>query len=81
MVDEVETEKIDILAQSFAAKLEDGAITMAQLQGFLLRHMRSPQAAVEAVDAWVKNDYEQGAATIISAASSLPDKTLAIEGI
>ncbi|KAI1639750.1 hypothetical protein F4809DRAFT_638344 [Biscogniauxia mediterranea] len=41
------------LAEQFAGKIPGGALTPAEIQGFLLQHKRRPGRAVREADAWV----------------------------
>jgi chaperone BCS1 len=45
-------QKISELADCFASKLPEAAITAAEVQGFLLEHRQNPEHAVEMVEAW-----------------------------
>ncbi|KAI6783555.1 mitochondrial chaperone BCS1-B-like protein [Emericellopsis cladophorae] len=47
------TERIVDLSHQFAAKIPSGEFSPAEIQGLLLRHKRSPLAAIDAVDSWI----------------------------
>ncbi|KEY70777.1 hypothetical protein S7711_03272 [Stachybotrys chartarum IBT 7711] len=45
--------RIDGLAQEFAAKVPEHEFSPAEIQGLLLRHKHKPEMAIEQVDKWV----------------------------
>lgn len=47
------TERIDVLAEKFAATLPEHEFSPAEIQGLLLKHKRDPEAAIAAVDEWI----------------------------
>lgn len=47
------TAKVGLLASQFAAKIPAHEFSPAEIQGFLLKHKRSPTAAVEGAEQWV----------------------------
>ncbi|PHH65972.1 hypothetical protein CDD81_920 [Ophiocordyceps australis] len=56
--------RINALAQQFAEAIPESEFSPAEVQGLLLRHKRSPEAAIEAIDDWVtqmRKDKEEEA--------------------
>lgn len=47
------SERIEDLSTHFSAKIPEHEFSPAEIQGLLLRHKRSPEAAIEAAEAWV----------------------------
>src|SRR5690606_26755467 len=45
--------KVKLLAKQFAEKIPENEFSPAQLQGYVMLHKQSPEAAVENVEAWV----------------------------
>ncbi len=50
------------LAQRFAGSVPEQLVSMAGVQGFLMRHKHSPRRALEGVEAWVQELQQQAAA-------------------
>lgn len=46
-------DEVEVLAKEFARRIPSGEFSPAEIQGLLLRHKRSSQAAVDAVPSWV----------------------------
>ncbi|EGX95658.1 BCS1-like ATPase [Cordyceps militaris CM01] len=46
-------DEVAVLAKEFGRRIPAGEFSPAEIQGLLLRHKRSSQAAVDAVEAWV----------------------------
>ncbi|KAJ6788298.1 hypothetical protein PWT90_10448 [Aphanocladium album] len=46
-------DEVAVLAKEFGRRIPEGEFSPAEIQGLLLRHKRSSQAAVDAVEAWV----------------------------
>ncbi|KAK4190742.1 BCS1 N terminal-domain-containing protein [Podospora australis] len=46
-------EKVDALAKQFASKVPPKEFSPAEIQGFLLKNKRDPQAAVDGAETWV----------------------------
>jgi chaperone BCS1 len=57
--------KADILAlaEKFTAQIPSGEFTPAEVQGYLLRHKRGPEAAIEGAEAWIRAIREEKAKT------------------
>jgi chaperone BCS1 len=49
----VSSEELCALAAAFCERAPAGRVTMAALQGHLMRHKRSPAGAVAALDGWI----------------------------
>jgi chaperone BCS1 len=45
--------KVDILSKEFASKIPAREFSPAEIQGFLLKHKRNPEKAVEGAETWV----------------------------
>lgn len=67
-------DQLDLLAQTFSRRVftsdkladdTDLAVSMAALQGFLLKHRKDPKRAVEQVDDWVKELWSVQQAKIV----------------
>ncbi|MCJ1387013.1 hypothetical protein MMC17_010142 [Xylographa soralifera] len=54
------------LAEAFAAKIPEGMLSLASVQGHLLRWKREPRRAVEEVEQWCKDVLGEGAARPLS---------------
>jgi chaperone BCS1 len=48
-------EKIAELASEFASRIPEGEFTAAEIQGHLLNYKNEPEAAIDAVEEWVRN--------------------------
>ncbi|GIJ98236.1 hypothetical protein Aspvir_000351, partial [Aspergillus viridinutans] len=48
-------EKIEELASEFASRIPEGEFTAAEIQGHLLNYKNEPEAAINAVEEWVRS--------------------------
>jgi chaperone BCS1 len=48
-----EVERIEAMSKEFATRIPEDKLTPAEIQGFLLDYRKSPDEAIENVDAWV----------------------------
>jgi chaperone BCS1 len=48
-------DRLEVLADKFAASVANREFSPADVQGYLLRHKNEPEVAVEGVSAWVEN--------------------------
>jgi chaperone BCS1 len=48
-------DRLEVLADKFAASVANREFSPADIQGYLLRHKNEPEVAVEGVSAWVEN--------------------------
>jgi chaperone BCS1 len=62
------------LASEFAALVPENTFTPAELQGLLLRHQKSSQAAVENTSAWVEKEHEVRNEAAVRAETALARK-------
>ena len=46
-------EEIDILATDFSNRMPSGEFTPAEIQGYLLKYKRDPEAAIEKIEEWM----------------------------
>lgn len=49
-------EEFDVLSGRFSSQVPDDIFTPAQLQGYLLRHRNSPDAAIDCLQAWITEE-------------------------
>lgn len=52
-------DKIDLLAHDFASKIPPGEFSPAQIQGYLIRLRRAPEAAAQGAQDWVVQERER----------------------
>ncbi|PPJ53513.1 hypothetical protein CBER1_00424 [Cercospora berteroae] len=71
---------IDVLAKTFASKVEANLFTPAEIQAFLLSHRESPEEALDCVDDWAEklkdikvagHNVKEGYSTAASQASTI----------
>ena len=54
-------DKVEEMAKQFAAKIPEDEFSPAEIQGLLLKHKRDPQAAIDAVEAWIGDTRKEKA--------------------
>ncbi|PQE19064.1 Mitochondrial chaperone BCS1 protein [Rutstroemia sp. NJR-2017a BBW] len=54
-----EEERVAKLAVEFSKRVPEGKFSPAEIQGYLLKHKRSAEAAVEGAEAWAKERHEE----------------------
>ncbi|OBT63018.1 hypothetical protein VE03_08189 [Pseudogymnoascus sp. 23342-1-I1] len=55
----VEAKKIEALAKSFTQAMPEGVFSPAEVQGYLLKHKRSPETAAREAAKWAKDMIEE----------------------
>ncbi|KFY17518.1 hypothetical protein V492_00613 [Pseudogymnoascus sp. VKM F-4246] len=55
----LEAEKIEALAESFTQAMPEGVFSPAEVQGYLLKHKRSPENAAREAAKWAENTLEE----------------------
>jgi hypothetical protein len=70
-------QKLEVLAHQFAEGVTEDTVSMAALQGFLMRHKHSPQDAAAGVATWVKSQLS-GSSSSNGDASSKSLRTLQV---
>lgn len=60
--------KVQRLAEAFAAKIPAHEFSPAELQGFLMKHKRSPEAAIAGAEAWTVETRKEKAASKVKEA-------------
>lgn len=56
-------EAMEHLAETFERAIPADSVSASAIQGFLMKYKRRPEAAVGAVEAWVKAGFSSGPAT------------------
>ncbi|KFY09837.1 hypothetical protein V491_07945 [Pseudogymnoascus sp. VKM F-3775] len=55
----LEAKKIEALAESFTQAMPEGVFSPAEVQGYLLKHKRSPETAAREAAKWAKDTIEE----------------------
>lgn len=55
----IEAKKIEALAESFTQAMPEGLFSPAEVQGYLLKHKRSPETAAREAAKWAKDTIEE----------------------
>lgn len=58
-IQEQEVKRIAVLAESFAKKMPEGVFSPAEIQGYLLKHKRNPERAVQEAASWATERIEE----------------------
>ncbi|MCJ1236697.1 hypothetical protein MMC14_004679 [Varicellaria rhodocarpa] len=53
-------EEIDVLATEFSNRMPSGEFTPAEIQGYLLKYKRDPEAAIEKIEEWMDSTRLEG---------------------
>lgn len=59
MITSEKTGAIHDLALRFSGRIPEHKFTIAETQGYLLRHKRDPQSGVEGAEAWVQQQMKE----------------------